>query len=80
MPRQDQIAIGKAIVGRLGRDDHWVTNGTAGWTFAAATLEFPVEGARPVNVDRLRQVLQQRAAFDSDIHSIFYVWWWLIQS
>lgn len=56
MPRRDQIAIGKAIVDRPGRDDHWVISGTAGWTFAAATKEVPEEGARPVSVDRLRRV------------------------
>ena len=56
LPRRDRIAIGKAIVGRLGKDDNWVTNSTAGWTFAAATREMP-EGCRwPVSVEKLRQV------------------------
>ncbi|CAM9689038.1 unnamed protein product [Laminaria digitata] len=56
LPRRDQIAIGKAIVGRLGKDDNWVTNSTAGWTFAAATREMPEGCRRPVSVEKLRQV------------------------
>lgn len=55
LPRRDQIAIGKAIVGRLGKDDNWVTNSTAGWTFAAATREMPEGCRRPVSVEKLRQ-------------------------
>ena len=56
LPRGDQIAIGKAIVGRLGKDDNWVTSSTAGWTFAAATREMPEGCRRPVSVEKLRQV------------------------
>ncbi|CAN0349190.1 unnamed protein product [Ectocarpus sp. 6 AP-2014] len=41
MPRRDRIAIGKAIVNRRRRDDHWVTTDTAPLSFAAATKEFP---------------------------------------
>ncbi|CAM9185524.1 unnamed protein product [Ectocarpus sp. 12 AP-2014] len=41
MPRRDRIAIGKAIVDRPRRDDHWVTTDTAPLSFAAATNEFP---------------------------------------
>ncbi|CBJ29002.1 hypothetical protein Esi_0130_0034 [Ectocarpus siliculosus] len=41
MPRRDRIAIGKAIVNRPRRDDHWVTTDTAPLSFAAATKEFP---------------------------------------
>lgn len=57
LSRRDQIAIGKAIVGRPGKDDHWVTSSTAGWTFAAATAEFPENILRPVSFNRLREVL-----------------------
>lgn len=41
MPRRDRIAIGKAIVDRPRRDDHWVTTDTAPLSFAAATKEVP---------------------------------------
>ncbi|CAN0266191.1 unnamed protein product, partial [Hapterophycus canaliculatus] len=41
LPRRDRNAIGKAIVGRPRKDDHWVTTGTAGCTFTAATTDFP---------------------------------------
>lgn len=56
LPRKDRNAIGKAIVGRPGKDDHWVTTGTAACTFTAATREFPEDFRKPVNVHRLRQV------------------------
>ncbi|CAN0044355.1 unnamed protein product [Ectocarpus fasciculatus] len=42
MPRRDRIAIGKAIVDRPRRDDHWVTTDTAPLSFAATTKELPV--------------------------------------
>lgn len=56
MPQKDKVAIGKKIVGRLGKDDHWVTTSTAGWTFAAATPELPEESNRPIDVLRVRKV------------------------
>eukprot|EP00903_Cladosiphon_okamuranus_P020124 g18479.t1 len=56
MSRPDQIAIGKAIVDRPGKDDFWVTNSTAGWTFAAATREVPEDFPIRVDVGRLRKV------------------------
>lgn len=56
IPKRDQISFAKAIVGRRGKDDNWVIGGIAGCTFAAATPQTPEESARPVRLDRLRQV------------------------
>lgn len=66
MSQQNQIAIGKKIVGRLGKDDHWVTTSTAGWTFAAATPELPEESNRPIDVLRVHKVKDALVLCDDD--------------
>lgn len=66
MPQKNQIAIGKKIVGRLGKDDHWVTTSTAGWTFTAATAELPEESNRPIDVFRVHKVKGTLVLCDED--------------
>lgn len=57
MTRPDQISLGKAIVGRPGRDDRWVNSNTAGWSFAAAGPDIPESGHQPLlRTNRLRKV------------------------